>query len=61
MKSSSLNIQYSGKHQAPTSNLQAPNNTRRSILEFDVWSFSGCWMLVLGALFLELGAWNLEF
>jgi hypothetical protein len=45
-----------GKHpstnlQAPEK-LQAPNITARGVrlgLEVEVWSFSGCWSLVLGA------------
>jgi hypothetical protein len=36
------------KHQAPVK-LQAPNTRADAVrLEFDVWSFSGAWMLGLG-------------
>jgi hypothetical protein len=45
----------SSKFQAPTSR-EAPSFNiqtwrRAKFLEFDVWSFSGAWMLELGALF----------
>src|SRR5262245_46585884 len=63
----------SSKFQAPTSNRGARCQVKNSKLTklqglhtrqlvFGAWSFSGAWMLMLGAFSpMELGAWNLEF
>jgi hypothetical protein len=49
------------KHQHPENN-QAPSFKRsgvRLLLDVEVWSFSGAWMLVLGAFASVLGAFYL--
>ena len=47
--------QLGSKHQHPssreTSSVQAPEPTHEIFLEVEVWSFSGCWSLVLGVFF----------
>jgi hypothetical protein len=46
------------KHQIPSSNIQriskhqAPMRAAEFGLDVEVWSFSGAWMLVLGAFYL---------
>jgi hypothetical protein len=54
-----MNLQIPSSNLQRNSKQQTPNNPRDVILKFDAWSFTGAWMLVLGAYAtLVLGAYS---
>jgi hypothetical protein len=44
-----MKLQIPSSNIQGNSNRQASNNFRAGCLKFEAWSFSGAWMLVLGA------------